>query len=455
MKNRSLKAVHGAAIALLLFMSAAMAFAGGAQETAPAAETKAAEMGEGEGQRAEPYNLKEYESMTGKKLTFKEAPMLAEMVQRGQLPPVKERVPKNPLVVKPVEEIGQYGGTFRLAHRGSYDVGIMKVNYLVERPTTFRPDMTTIFPHLLEGYDANADGSSFVLHLREGLKWNDGEALNADDFLFFFNDIALNTDLNPAPSFVIGGPDPAKMTKVDDYTLRVDFNRPFGIFIENISRHRPVIYAPEHYLKQFHPDYTSMSEIKKRMDEGDYDRWQDLFGDKDNYVTNPDRPNCAPWIPQNTINDPIQLYDRNPYYWKVDTEGNQLPYIDHVERILVGDTEAILLKMLAGEIDLERGLTWGGMPSYTVVMENRDKGDYRVIAGYWANDSYGTCYLNYENSDPELKKLFNDRRFRIALSVAIDRDELNQLIFEGLGLPNNASVALGPPYYGENFFLKY
>ncbi len=408
---------------------------------------------------AQVYDLKEYEQLIGKKLEFQEAPILRTMVAAGELPPLEERLPEEPLVVEPAEEIGQYGGVFVKINEGTassgwaMDAGVMFL-------AAYSPGMSTIFPNVLKGWKVSEDAKKFTLYLRKGMRWSDGHLFTTDDLMFYFEDIALNKDLSPTPpSRLVAGGKPGVARKIDDYTIELSFHVPYGGFIESLCRYRPNPYAPKHYLEQFHPKYTPMDEIKETMKKEGFDSWVGLFQSKCggtwDFFENPERPVICPWVAQNPASDPIQTMTRNPYFWKVDTEGNQLPYIDKVERILMKDKQAVLLKVLAGELDCQDAIWLGGVEIKSIVMEYQESGNYRLIPQEMYPDNEGGLLLNYTHEDPTLKKLFRDKRFRIALSVAIDREKINKLLFKGLAEPSHPTVASGPPYYGERLFKKY
>lgn len=410
-------------------------------------------------QETQIYELKEYEQLTGRKMEFQEAPMLRTKVAVGELPPVEERLPEEPLVIKPCEEIGQYGGTLRLiSQEGNYNNHNMTFGY--EFLASYSPDMSKIYPNVLKGWKVSEDAKKFTLYLRKGMRWSDGVPFTADDIVFYFEDVALNKDLFPAPPsrFVIGG-EAGVVRKIDDYTLEISFKEPYGSFIETLCRWRPNAYLPKHFLKQFHPEYTPMDEIEKAVKKEGFNTWVGLFQSKMGGMFDswgiPERPVLTFWVAQNSLDKPVQMLVRNPYYWKVDTEGNQLPYIDRVERYLINDYEAQLLKTLAGEIDFQWSLVWGALKNHPIVMENRGKGDYRLMRFWWPPDNRGAVRFNMSHNDSTLKNLFNDRRFRIALSVAINREEINELIFEGQGEPSHPTPMSGPPFYGEKLFKNY
>jgi len=398
------------------------------------------------------YELKAYEQLIEKTLKFNEAPMLRVKVAAGKLPPVEERLPEEPLVAKPIEEIGQYGGVWRQAHMGTRDR--WQNSYWLREPLIrWNKDYTDFVPNVAKDWKFSEDGKSITFFLRKGIKWSDGFPFTADDFMFWWNEIILNDELTPVKpaSFKVGG-ELGTLEKLDDYTIRFSFTGPYPTILEELVWYN--CGAPKHYLKLFHPKYTSMDKIKKIMKKEGFDLWIDLFGSKSDWLNNPGCPQIDAWIPQNTQDKPIQIFERNPYYWKIDTEGNQLPYIDYIRRTLVGDIETIVLKAIAGEVDLQSRRI-RGLSNYPLVMENQEKGDYRVIQCISLGKNYATIYFNFHHKDSVLRKLFRDKRFRIALSIAINREEISSLLYMGLAVPSQAICAKGSPWYEEKFAKIY
>ena len=407
-------------------------------------------------QKAVPYNLDDYERMTGKTLSFSEAPMLQAMVAAGEIPPLAERLPEDVLVIQPAQEVGQYGGTWREA---VVSAGNYSNRYGWEYLVAYAPDMRELFPNLLKGWDASDDGISFILHLRKGVRWSDGVPFTADDLLFYWDDIALNTELSPSPpAKLMRAGQPGVMKKIDDYTVEISFTQPYGIFIETLARWRPNPYAPMHYLKDFHASYTSKDELDKKVKAEGLDNWPALFqakkGGSSEFWAMPERPTITAWLAQNSITEMIHVLERNPYYYKVDTEGKQLPYIDRMERTTVTDPETALLKLFAGEADYLSMRAYG-VDSFSLAADYQEQGNYRLVRFIWTPESRGNIGFNMSHKDPILRELFNDKQFRIALSLAINREEINAVLYQGLAEVSNASLMEGPPFHGENLFKKH
>ncbi|GAH41474.1 unnamed protein product, partial [marine sediment metagenome] len=274
---------------------------------------------------------------------------------------------------------------------------------------------------------------------------------------FWYEDIFLNETLSPLkPARYKSAGELMKMEKINKYTFTVSFvEKNVGWVFQEIvaAYYNPVLFAPKHYLKKFHPAYTSMDKIEEEIKKEGFSTWSDLFLAKHNErAGNPDLPVVNPWVPQQLWGSPLQIWVRNPYYWKVDTEGNQLPYLDKLEWTLMPDLEARLLKAIAGEADFQANL---GILNYPLVMQNQEKGDYRVVLGYNSATNWGTIYFNMHHKDPVLGELFQNRDFRVALSIGINRDEINQLVFKGQCTPAQATAPKGNPFYKEEFAKAY
>ncbi|ACI20044.1 ABC transporter substrate-binding protein [Dictyoglomus thermophilum] len=396
---------------------------------------------------------------------YNESPMTAALVKEGKLPPVEQRLPKNPIVVKPLEEVGVYGGTLRRAWMGPGDRwGIAKICYDANNLMRWASDSKTILPWLVEKYTISKDGRVFTFKLREGLKWSDGQPMTTDDVIFWYEDVIGNEELTPTfPSAFVQDGVRAKFVKVDNYTFRIEFKNPNpmfiytfptqGWFIDN-SKGSFAFYAPKHYLMQFHPKYTPKDKLEALAKQKGFNKWYELFQFMIDYIQNPDLPTMSPWkIVSKSPNEPAFVMERNPYYPVVDTEGNQLPYIDRVVHYLVSDAEMINMKAVAGEIDFQaRHMR---LPNYTLFMQNKEKGNYRILVWRTGTGADPAIYLNQNVKDPVKRKLFQDVRFRQALSLAINREEINKILFFGLGVPMQAAIPPGSAYYDKAWAQAY
>ncbi|HHV80051.1 TPA: ABC transporter substrate-binding protein [bacterium] len=408
------------------------------------------------------YNLSDYEKLAGKKISkYSEAPMLADLVKQGKLPPVEQRIPKNPLVVTPVEEVGQYGGTWRRAWLGLSDQwGPNKI--CVEHLLMFDKSGTKVLPNIAESWNVSRDARVYTFKIREGIKWSDGTPLTTDDVMFWYEDVILNKELTPnVPLWLTSGGKPCEIEKVDTYTFRVKFAQPSPLFLINICKQGGnAFFLPKHYMKQFHPKYTSKEEIEKKAKEAGFQFWYQLFDargmNSNAWLQNPQLPVLYPWRAASSPTATTMILERNPYYWKVDPAGNQLPYIDKIAQALLENREMIVMKAISGEIDMQ--MRHMSLSDYTLLMENKSKGGYRVLQWKQGVGADVMICLNQNVKDPVLRKLFEDRRFRQALSIAINREEINQLVYLGLGEPRQASLISGVAFYDpewEKMWAEY
>ena len=389
-------------------------------------------------------------------MEYKEAPMLRVKVAAGELPPVEERLPQEPLIVKPIEEIGRYGGVWRMVHEGSSDIA-QCAYHLNEHLVCWSADFKQFLPNVAKSWELSEDAKSITFYLRKGIKWSDGAPFTADDVMFWYEAIILNDDINPTkPSWLKREGKLGVVEKIDDYTVRFSFAAPYATVLEQFAGTWNIPYAPKHYLKQFHPTYTSMDKIKKMMREEGYTVFADFFDAKSKKFDTPECPQIDDWIPLNTIDQPVHILVRNPYYWKVDTQGNQLPYVDRIERTLIPSDEMVLLKVIAGDVDFQfRRLMRTGLGDYPVIMENREKGDYRIIQQVSRGYNTGAIWFNFANKDPVLHELYNNKRFRIALSLAINRNEISKLLYMGMAVPAQPYPGPGTPWYVEEYSKAY
>ena len=377
--------------------------------------------------------------------TFQEAPVLAEQVAAGTLPPLTERLPvaEDIMVVAPLEEVGQYGGTWRGAFTGTADFHAYGRNVYEQILRWPRNPQDPVGPGIAKAWEFSTDGTALTLHLRRGLKWSDGQPFTVDDIIFWWEDIELNPELTPAvhAEWTVGG-EPMTIEKVDESTLTLRFAQPNGLATRMLAFHgcqwplnfeRFGFFAPRHYLEQFHPKYNASVT--------DYT----LFNEKaDDY--NPERPSLGAWrITAWSPGDNKIIATRNPYYWKVDPQGNQYPYIDELRLDLVESGEVINLKAANGEIDMQfRGMQ---IAKYPVLQENAEQGQYRLLRWPQATGGAHVFFPNQTIDDPNLRPLFQDKRFRQALSLGIDRDQINQVVHRGLGVPRAATLVPESPFY--------
>ena len=270
--------------------------------------------------------------------------------------------------------------------------------------------------------------------------------------MFWYTDMYQNKDLvaSPAPEFSVDGK-PGRMIKVDDYTVAFEFDEPQFLFPLQIAGDTQVgggqsrlqsenrelgLYAPAHYLKQFLPKYSSVDELNQKAKAAGYDNWVQLFKIKSDWRLNTELPTLAAWKMTQPINTPVWAMERNPYFWAVDTEGNQLPYIDKAQLTLAENPEVINLRAIAGEYDyMERFIDLAKLP---VFIENAERGHYKIHLDPTLNGSDSALTFNFAfKDDPEIQKWINNVDFRRALALGLDREQINQAFFLDLGTPGS------------------
>ncbi|MCL4217621.1 MAG: ABC transporter substrate-binding protein [Candidatus Hydrogenedentes bacterium] len=377
---------------------------------------------------------------------FYEAPMLAERVASGDLPPVEQRLPEPPAVVEPVERIGVYGGTWRRAAMGSFDIGLQsRLGY--EPLVRWNRDGLTIVPGLAKSWDVKDAGRTYVFHLRKGLRWSDGAPFTSEDILFTFDFVYANAELTPVyPAWLLSG-GPPKVSAPDPHTVVFEYAEPYGLFLEYQAFRGAGILMPKHYLKQFHPDFTDAATLERRIHEGGHTFWYQLFTVKENPDINPDLPTMNAFVIREPPPAARAVAERNPYYWKVDPAGNQLPYIDQIAYTMVESNEIANFRAMTGGVDFQARRI--DPANYGLFMENREKGGYRVLAD--TDPAALLVYINQYSKDPVRRILLQNRDFRVALSIAINREELIEFIYGGLATPSNGVAAPMDPFYEKDW----
>lgn len=395
--------------------------------------------------------------------SFGEAPQLAQQVEAGELPPVEERLPANPMVIEPVERIGKYGGDWRMAMVGGSDGGSIRITVAYENLVRWTPDYESVIPNIAESVEVNEDATAYTFHLREGMKWSDGHPYTADDIMFWYEDILLNQELTPTvPSWLMAGGEPVVVEKVDDYTVVFRFASPYGLFLQRMALVEGIYpsFQPRHYFEQFHPTYNPEN-IDQLVQEAGVADWVALFQQKgggpvdDNRFMNVELPVIYPWVITRPLGDTTRVVvERNPYYWKVDPEGNQLPYIDRVIFEQLNDQEVAILRALGGEIDMqERHLA---SPIHKpLIVDNMEQGDYRLFTSIPTTVNTMTINLNLNHPDPVKREIYQNKDFRIGLSHAINRQEIIDLVHIGEGEPHQAAPRPDSAFYHEQLAKQY
>lgn len=381
---------------------------------------------------------------------FEEAPDLATKVASGSLPSVEDRLPKNPLVVKPLDGVGTYGGTWRFGDARGADEGYL--NFVAyEGLTTLTPGGVVV-PNLVEKIETSEDKRAFTLHLREGLRWSDGELLTSKDFMFWYENVLSDARITPTPpDWIAPGGKIGVFSADGDYTVKITFEEPHTLFLLQAARWLSVdVPVPAQYLADFHVDTADSDELAKRIADAGLSTWTELWELKQNPLLNTERPVLRPWILVKPFGEGIDsvAYERNPFYWKTDPEGKQLPYIDRVEIQLVQDVEVLNLMALDGAFDWQYKDV-ARLDKLALFRENTQRGDYRLTEVKSRASSFAAFYLNLSHKDPVLRELFREADFRKALSYAIDRQTIVDLVHFGITSPSQPSPLPGTAFYSS------
>lgn len=392
-------------------------------------------------------------------LAFQESPMLAEQVKAGKLPPVEQRLPAKPRVLD-LGETGTFGGTWHRAYKGPGDRwGPTKL--LEERALKFamgEDGKLELMPTFIESYKMSPDAKEFTFTLLDGLKWSDGQPVTTEDVKFWYEDVFMNRDLLPVVDTLYApGGKPMKVDVVDARTFKVSFETPYVYFLTIMAKDstgepsldRPTFIMPKHYLKNYLPKYADKAALDKAVADKGVKKWQDLWGSKGPITAwnqNPALPVITPWKIVTPPPADVMVMERNPYYYMVDKAGNQLPYIDRVEHKLFDAQESFNLMAVQGQLDMQQRYT--NNSDFTFYKENEKKGNFKVLK--WTNSEVWSLIPNLTTTNKQLQELYTKPEFREALSIAVDRDTINELAQSGLGEGRSASPVSGSPYYQED-----
>ena len=440
---------------MALIFGAGVAFGSGTEEATERTQAVAASTSAfvGTGEPLQYATPAAYRAATGLEVgQYSQAPGLATKVAAGTLPDVGGRLPMEPAVMAPTEEVGTYGGTWERVFLGPSDMtGVGRI--LSDSLIRWSPDTRSIIPNIAKAWQVTDNGQVVSFELREGMKWSDGSPYSADDLMFWFEDVALNKDLGSLPSWMRVRGLPGTLEKIDDTTVRMVFPQPYGYIVRMLAYRGNGISYPKHYLTQFHPAYADADALNRATAEAGFDEWFQLFKAREQLWQNPDRPVISAWMPLTDRSVTRYVLERNPYYWKVDVAGNQLPYIDRIAFDLVEAGEVTNLRAMGGEIDMQ--FRHIDISDFTLLMNSRQEGDYRILRWTPASGADPMILPNLDQRDPVLRELLRTTDFRRALSVAINRDEINQIVYLGLGVPRQATVIEQSVYFKPEFATAY
>ncbi|MEO1264117.1 MAG: ABC transporter substrate-binding protein [Pseudomonadota bacterium] len=381
-----------------------------------------------------------------------ETPSLAKAVEKGELPPVAQRLPENPRVLDPTKyggTLGRHGGRMRWLMGKQKDLRML-VYYSYARLVGYN-EKYGLKADILEKFTVE-DGRIFTFTLRKGHKWSDGHPFTTEDFRYWWEDVANDKRVGrgmPAKMLVNGKPPTVEF--IDEVTVRFTWEDANPEFLPSLAATRPlVIFMPAHFMKQFHPRYADKAELEKRVKAVKLRNAKRLHMRmaRSARPENPERPMLDPWIQTTKPPSTLFTFRRNPFYHRVDPAGRQLPYVDEV-RIAMGSTSLIPAKVGAGDSDLQA--RYLRFDDYTFLKAAEKRGTIKVKLWDKSRGAHMAIVPNLNAKDPVWRKLNRDKRFRQALSLAINRREINQAIFYGLAKESADTILPGSPLYRKDY----
>ncbi|MFL5165125.1 MAG: ABC transporter substrate-binding protein [Microvirga sp.] len=389
--------------------------------------------------------------------SYVETPLFAERVGKGELPPIAQRLPKEPMVVDLAAKgrsVGRPGGEVTSLVARGRDIRYMSVQSYAR--LVGYTEKLALEPDILAKLE-NDNDQTFTFRLRDGHRWSDGHPFTTDDFRYYWEDVAHNPEVSPAglPEFMILDGKPPRFEILDERTVRYSWDKPNPRFLSQLAGPRdPFLYRPAHYLKQFHTKYANKGKLEEAAKKQKLKSWAALHNRMDDMFenTNPDLPTLQGWRVMNAAPATRFTFERNPYYHRVDATGQQLPYIDRV----IFDVAAgglMAAKANAGETDLlSRGLSMSDIP---ILKEGEHAKGYKTLLWLYARGSELALYPNLNTADPVWRTLNRDVRYRRALSLGIDRKTLNNALLFGLGREGNNTILEESALFSPELRSKY
>ena len=457
---------------ILLSSAALTAFSGAAMAACPAV-TVSDPMGVAAGAFPQQYELAEFQTLANCTLEVSENPDIAAMNSRirgnPDMPALADRLPAEPLIVAPYDQIGKYGGTFdalsNATEAGTSDFMSTRHVNLVR----YSDDLTTIVPNVAKSWSWNDDFTQLTFVLREGHKWSDGEPFGAEDVEFWYENLQLDTNVIESPKdYVLAGGEAMTVDVIDPLTVRFNMPSPKPGFLTHFAHHYAQGFQPKHFLGQFHPAVNPDADALAQSlgFENGYALVKAYYGSSDwmdtptPMLASPDLVGGLPLDAAPTLESHIVISEStegrhfvaNPYYFKVDTAGHQLPYINEMDEIFVGESEVRLLKLVNGEVDYKaQALQVDYVP---LLMENQEKAGF--VVDLKPDITMPTLAFNVTSDDLEKRKVFGDLKFRQAMSVAMNRDEINEVAMFGLGEPQQyVAFSPAPDFVDEKWLSHY
>lgn len=390
-------------------------------------------------------------------IVLQETPFFSTGVAAGTLPQVADRVPKVPRVIDlPAmnRESGQQGGTWRMLMADQRDLRMMTI-YSYARLVVF-DEKLRVLPDILESIEVQ-DDKLFTMHLREGHRWSDGQPFTTEDFRYWWEDVANSKRLSPSgpPAAMLVRNKPPTVEIVDPVTVRYSWEEPNPAFLPALAGAQPLyIFMPAHYLKQFHEHYAKKGDLDDLVKKAHVANWGSLHDrmSRQYRPENPKLPTLEPW--RNTTTPPAELFafERNPYFHRIDQAGRQLPYIDRVT-LSLSTASLIAAKTASGDASLQA--RYLNFEDYTFLKQNEALNNYRVRLWENSQGSYAALIPNQNASDPVWRGVVRDVRFRRALSLGINRHDINQALFFGLARESADTVLPQSPLFQDDYMSRW
>ena len=396
-----------------------------------------------------------------------QSPDLEELVESGELPPVEERLPEEAVTIVGPDGVGNYGGEMIFAMLDADDDSTIRRYAAYEPMVRWDPDWSDeLLPGVADEWEVSDDATTFTFHLQPNIRWSDGEPFTADDIVFGYEEVLMNEELTPGPTSYLmdpGGNWP-ELTVHDDHTIEFQFEEPHGLFLYQLARaeedgkfHR----FPRHYLEQFHIDHNP--DANELAEEEGFDDWADMFTTKgwvtlgsgdDSRWLNPELPTLNPYVIETPAYSGTRVTAvRNPYYWKVDEAGNQLPYIDRLVWDVFTDQEVIAFRAAGGNISFQdRHFDHDFRP---LLAESMEEYDFSLLDVTSTDQNTMVFSFNHIHPDEDKREIFTNKDFRIGLSHALDREEIIELIYYGQGEPSQTAPRKESPFYNERLATQY
>ncbi|MFW6271148.1 MAG: ABC transporter substrate-binding protein [Bacillota bacterium] len=373
----------------------------------------------------------------------KQAPELQEQVEMGDLEPLEERLPEEPLTLQnEIGEIGQYGGTLtRYGNTEEFD-HIRKFLYGFSF-LRWVDDGLDIESNLVKEWERNEDATEWTLYFRKGIKWSDGEPMTVDDVLFWWEDMALDDECSDVvPDYFVSGGENVEMEKIDEYTLKLKYAAPAPLLPERLamwanSSSGNRLIVPKHYLKQFHPEYSENGSYEDLEDHAEW--WIET-----------ETPVLTAWMPVEYEPGNRIVFERNPYFYATDKEGNQLPYIDKIEVMYQSDSEVLKLNLINGKSDFQYEPRILTVEDVSILDEKSSEEGYEIFMWDSGTGSYPVLFPNRNHPDEEKQKLYKNPKFLRAVSHAINRDRINKMVYYEQAEPTTGTFSPKASEYQTN-----